>query len=563
MDFGIYDILNLLGALAFFIYGMKVMSEGIQKAAGSKLRQILGAMTKNRYFGVMTGFLITALVQSSSVTTVMTVSFVNAGLLTLLESAGVMMGANIGTTITGWLVSIIGFKVKISAIALPILAVGMGLIFIKKGNIRFWGEFMIGFALLFLGLGELKSAVPDIKGNPEVLSFLAGYADMGILSAMMFVGVGALLTVVIQSSSAAMTLTFVMAFNGWIPFEVAAPMVLGENIGTTITAELASLVGNVHAKRSARIHSMFNIVGVCWMLLAYPFFLQAIDYVMVNWSGEPSPFESTESIPMALSYFHTSFNLTNVFLLIWFVPFLVKIAERTVKSKGEDDEQFSLEYIGGGVMATTELSLLEARKEVAKFGEITKRMNDFIRELLQEKEVKKSAKLIKRIKKYEDITDRIEVEVGDYLLKISSGEMSDMTSVRVRSMLSIISELERVGDIFYQVSKNIERKLESKAWFTPEQRKNLMDMLDLLDEAFNVMIENLNSDYDKVSIEKASEMETRINKFRNNLRKEHIKSIEQGDYNIQNGMIYVDLYSSFEKVGDHVINVTEAVTGEI
>ena len=266
MDFSLIDTLTLLGALGFFIYGMKIMSEGIQKAAGNKLRQILSAMTKNRFFGVFTGFLITALVQSSSATTVMTVSFVNAGLLSLVESAGVMMGANIGTTITAWLISIFGFKVKIASIALPIIAIGLPMMFSKKSKTKAMAEFLIGFALLFMGLDALKHSVPDLRQNPEILAFLSGFTDMGILSTLMFIGIGTIITIVLQSSSAAMALTLVMCNNGWIPFETAAAMVLGENIGTTITAELASLVGNVHAKRSARIHSMFNIIGVTWMI---------------------------------------------------------------------------------------------------------------------------------------------------------------------------------------------------------------------------------------------------------------------------------------------------------
>ena len=376
MEFGIYELLRLIGALGFFIYGMKVMSDGIQKAGGSKMRQILGGMTSNRYFGVMTGFLITAIVQSSSATTVMTVSFVNAGLLTLVESAGVMMGANIGTTITAWVISILGFKVKMSAIALPIIAFGMPMMFARKTKTKNWGEFLVGFALLFIGLAELKDAVPDVKNNPEVLNFLAGFADPSFLSRLMFVGVGTLLTIVVQSSSAAMALTLVLCNTGVIPFEVAAAMVLGENIGTTITAELASMVGNVHAKRSARIHSMFNIIGVTWMLILMPYALDIVNYVSINYFGSISPYtavdgwgDSMSPVPIALSIFHTGFNFLNVLILIWFVPAIVRFAERTVKSQGDMDEEFHLEHIGSGLMQTAELSVLEAKKEITYSNE--------------------------------------------------------------------------------------------------------------------------------------------------------------------------------------------------
>ena len=341
---GIGKLLILIGSLAFFIYGMKTMSEGLQQAAGNRLRNMLGSITSNRVKGVLSGFGITSIVQSSSVTTVMTVSFVNAGLLTLVESAGVMMGANIGTTITAWIISILGFKVKMSVIALPIIAFGMPMMFARRTKTKNWGEFLVGFALLFIGLSELKNAVPDVKNNPEILNFLAGFADISFLSRLMFVGVGTLLTIVVQSSTAAMALTLVLCSTGVIPFEVACAMVLGENIGTTITAELASLVANVHAKRSARIHSMFNIVGVVWMLLIFPFFLKGLAMFV-----EGDPFTNVAVAGTTIALFHTVFNFLNVFLLIWFVPQLVSLAEKTVKSKGEADEEFKLDFIGGAL----------------------------------------------------------------------------------------------------------------------------------------------------------------------------------------------------------------------
>lgn len=562
MNYSIIDILTLLGALGFFIYGMKVMSEGIQKAAGRRLRKILSAMTRNRYFGVLTGFFITGLVQSSSATTVMTVSFVNAGLLSLVESAGVMMGANIGTTTTAWIVSYFGFKFKIASISLPIIAFGLPLLFFKRSAPRAWGEFLIGFALLFLGLNELKDAVPDIRNNPEILAFLAEYANIGFLSTLLFVGVGTLLTIIVQSSSAAMTLTLVMCYNGWIPFEVAAAMVLGENIGTTITAEIASLVGNVYAKRSARIHSIFNVIGVTWMVISLPFFLDLVDWFSVSVMGNASPYESVESIPFALSYFHTAFNLANVLLLIGFVPQLVRFAERTVKSKEQDSEIYHLEYIGGGVTGTPELSLLEAKKELVKFGNIVRRQTSFVRDLLVEQDEKKRESLQDRIRKYEEITDRIESEVAMFLTKVAEGELSSNSSRQIRAMLGIINDLERVGDICYQMSLIIARKNEERIWFTPKQRAGVQSMFNKVDLTLEQMEKNLNNDYSEVDLNAAIILEEELNSLRDQLKQDHLEMTEKKKYNYQSGIIYADLFSALEKIGDHVINVSEALAEE-
>jgi phosphate:Na+ symporter len=563
MEFGFIDALKLIGALGFFIYGMKIMSEGIQKAAGSSLRRILSMMTRNRYMGVLTGFLVTCLVQSSSASTVMAVSFVNAGLLSLVESAGIMLGANIGTTITGWLVAVLGFKVKIAAMALPLLAVGVPMLFAKKNKIKYIGEFVVGFAILFWGLSELKHAVPDVKSNPEVLNFLGEYANMGLLSNLFFILVGTLLTIVVQSSSASMALTQTLCFSGIIPFEVAAAMILGENIGTTITAELASLPANVHAKRSARIHSMFNIVGVTWMVLLISFapILHVVDLIATNILHVASPY-TAEGAPMGLAIFHTGFNFLNVAIMIWFVPQLVKLAIKMVKSKGEMDEEYHLEYISTGIMATPDMSILEAQKEVAKFGGLVLKMNGFVKSLITEQDNKVISKTLAKVKKYEDITDRVEADVADYLAKISEGEMSEDSSLKIRGMLSIVGDLERIGDIYYQMSKAIERKIEKKIWFTPEQRKNILDMFEMVESALKTMNENLASSYGSVVLDKAKEKETALNKFRKTIRKEHFVSVEKGDYNFASATIYADLFNSLEKVGDHTINVSEGITGE-
>lgn len=562
MKFGFVEILTLIGALGFFIYGMKIMSEGIQKAAGSGLRRMLSIMTKNKFLGVFSGFLITCIIQSSSATTVMTVSFVNAGLLSLMESAGVMLGANIGTTITSWLVALLGFKVSMSALSLPLLAFAVPMLFARKSKIKYLGEFILGFALLFWGLAELKNAVPDIKNNPEVLNFLGDFAHTGFFSNVLFILVGTLLTVVVQSSSATIALTQTLCFAGIIPFEAAIAMVLGENIGTTITAELASLPANVHAKRSARIHSLFNIIGVSWMVFVISFtpFLELLSWFVTSILNQPNPY-SPEGTPMGLAVFHTTFNLLNVSIMIWVLNWLVKIATLTVKSKGEFDEEYHLEHISIGIMTTPDLSIFEAQKEIAKFGELTRKMNGFVKDLITEQDSKVISIALARIKKYEDITDKIEAEVADYLTKVSQGEMSEELSLRIRGMLRIIVNLERVGDIYYQMSKTIERKHENKVWFTPEQRKNILDMFEVVDDAFNNMCLNLNSNYDDVNIEKAKELETAVNNLRTILRKEHFKNVEKGEYDFKSATAYSELFNALEKVGDHIINVSEGVTG--
>ena len=650
MEFGIYELFTLIGALGFFIYGMKVMSDGIQKVAGSKMRGILSKMTSNRFLGVATGFLITALLQSSSATTVMIVSFVNAGLLTLVESIGVIMGANVGTTITAWLISLLGFKVKISAIALPIIAIGMPMMFSSNRKMKSWAEVLIGFALLFMGLDHLKGAVPDLQANSEFLSFLANYANMGIYSTLMFIGVGTMLTLIVQSSSAAMAITLIMCNMGYIPFELAAAMVLGENIGTTITANVAAVVGNVHAKRAAKAHFIFNIFGVIWMIIAFSYFITSIDgfmqnnkgfiqnlvesnaktesmgdemifnctdtatiswmtankgltiteyktaknsYLIVNddfanliassdneeilnWSNNnseiaasiatikdvtTSPLNNAKAVPIGLSIFHTLFNIINLLLLVWFVPLISRIVIKMQPSKGDVDEEFHLEHIGSGLMQTSELSVLEAKKEVSKFGRISSKLFKMIPELMTETDNKKFNNLMSRIKKYEDITDRMEVEIADYLAEAAKGELSDTASKKVRSMLSIVNDMERIGDICYQMSITIERKNEQKAYFTPELRTSLEEMIAEVLKALEIMNKNLNSEYKQVSIADANVAEDSINKMRNKLRKEYLTKIEKGEVKIQTGMIYNNLIHSLEKVGDHVHNITEAITG--
>lgn len=562
MEFGFYDALKILGALAFFIFGMKMMSEGIQKAAGGSLKRILSAMTQNRFVGVISGFLVTSFVQSSSATTVMTVSFVNAGLINLTQSAGILLGANIGTTITAWLVTLLGFKVKISVLSLPLIAAAVPMLFAKRKKIKFYGEFVLGFAILFWGLAELKDAVPNLKEHSDSLHFLQEYANGGFFSNILFVGIGTIITVIVQSSSAAMALTITLSMNGIIPFEVAAAMVLGENIGTTITAWLASIPANVYSKRAARIHLLFNVIGVVWMIILISFFVDLpsiIQWINTNIIGSDLNIMSPEGRGFGISIFHTVFNVVNVLILIWFIPWLVSAATKMVKSKGELDEVYKLEYIGAGLLPTSELSLMEAKKEAHKFGEITNRMNGFLRKLVNETDSKKFDDLVKKVRKYEDITDRIEEEIAVYLTQIGQGDISAETAKKIRGLHRIISSLERIGDIYFRMAATLEKKKESKVWFNQSQRDSLNNFFDKLNGVFVEIRKNIDMEFGQVNLDNAIELEREINKLYDQLHQEHIIALEKGEYDFKSAMHYRDLFMACEKVGDHLMNISEAM----
>jgi len=562
-SWGIIRLMILIGALGLFVYGMKIMSEGLQQTAGTKLRNWLRSISSNRFKGVLTGFGITSIVQSSSITTVMSVSFVNAGLMTLRESVGVMMGANIGTTITAWLVLLVGFKAGIDNASLILIALVFPLIFINRGKTKAIAQAVIGFSIIFLGLSFLKGVVPELSEGSEIVKFFDPYRDPTFMSTILFIFIGTLITIVVQSSTAAMILTMTLVAKGIIPFEVAGAMVLGENIGTTITAELASLVGNVHAKRSARVHSIFNIIGVGWAVLIFPLFLDFVGLLVSLISNEVWDSKSPELGIIGVAVLHTVFNTINVLVLIWFVPQLVRLVERTVKSKGKIDEEFRLEFIGNNIVDTPDISIYEAKKEVSKFGEITSRMSKFTRILLTDPDKKVFYRHLEKVQKYEEITDRVEIEIAQYLNKVSEGELTQENSQEIRALNSMANDLERIGDIFYQISKTIERKSEGKIWFSPQQRQGLLEMLDLLDESFEVMVNNLQVEKSQVDLNTAVILEEKINQKRDELRNIHLENMESADYNIKSGMIFNDLFSSCEKVGDHVINVSEALAGKI
>ncbi|WP_096684639.1 Na/Pi cotransporter family protein [Ichthyobacterium seriolicida] len=546
--------LNIAGSLGFFIFGMKIMSDGIQKVTGEKMRQILSAMTYNRYLGVLSGFIITAILQSSSATTVMTVSFVNAGLLSLIQSGGIMMGANIGTTITGWVVSLIGLDFKISSVTLIIMAIGVPMMFSKRHRIKNWGEFLIGFSVLFMGLSELKEAVPDLRNNPEIISFLHNFSQPTLLVRCTFVIIGAILTIAVQSSSAAMSLTIVLVTQG-LPIEIGAAMILGENIGTTITAEMASSVANVHAKRSARIHSMFNIIGVCWMVIILPQFLE-----LLSWIFYKSDI-STYSNAFIMAIFHTSFNILNVSMLIWFMPQLAKIAVKLVPTKEDEDEDFSLEYIRTSFVKTPELYIVEVNKEITRFGNIANKIILNLESLLFEYDEKKFDTLVEKVSKQERNTDNIELALTKYLMEVSKEDISDESRLKIKSLSSISHNLENIGDISQNMAYNLQKRRKKKQFILTDLSSNSEQMLVLIKESASIMLENLNSNPKDIDMRKASNINGKIRALYKELSKEYERIFmkNEKDYNIKNAFLYKDIIEGLYRLQYHVHRVSESL----
>ena len=559
MEFSFLDFLTLVGSLGIFLFGMKMMSEALQKAAGNRLRTILAAMTSNRFVGIFTGFLITAIIQSSSATTVMVVSFVNAGLLSLSQAFGVIMGANVGTTITAWIVSLFGFKVDISTLAIPIIAFSVPLLFSKHNSRRYIGEIIMGFSLLFLGIGLLKESVPDISQHPEILEFLRGYTSMGFASVLLFLLVGTLLTIIVQSSSATMAITLIMCSQGWIDFQMAAAMVLGENIGTTITANLAAWSGNIAAKRAAFSHLLFNLFGVLWMLVVfYPFTNFILS--LVEKIGPTNP---SEVSAFSLSLFHTMFNICNICILVWFSNYIVKLIEKVIKKKAipedEKDEIFHLQHISTGLLSTSELSLLQASKEIAVYEKRTHRMLDQVRDLLCEDETIEFTKRYSRIEKYENISDRMEIEIANYLTALASGRLSTEGKKQVQMKLRIISEIESIGDSCYNIARILQRKREQEVSFTKYISEQLQSMFELVDRAMSQMAVCLNEEHVSSSeIHKSQNLENEINNLRNQLKRQNVEDVKDGKYPYGVSTLYMDIVVECEKIGDCIINAVEA-----
>ena len=569
---GILQIFTLLGAMGMFLYGMNLMSAGLQKAAGDRLRGFLSAMTSNPFKRVMTGVGITALIQSSSATTVMVVSFVNAGLLTLVQAIGVIMGANIGTTITAWMVSLLGFKADISILAVPLMLLGFLFSNSKKNQRKNIGELIVGFSLLFLGLSFMKESVPDLKQTPEVLEFVRQWAGHGFWSVLIFLGVGTILTLILQSSSATMAITLIMLSMGWVPFPMACAMVLGENIGTTITANIAASVGNPAAKRAALSHTIFNVFGVIWALIFFRPFLSLVGKI-IEFMGYPNPaaegfaVDSPDgatgtAVLYGLSMLHTLFNLINTLILVWFTDLIAKVVTKLVKEpENKEEKAFRLKYIEAGPLATPELATEQAFKEIIHFAQISRNGLGYARAAINENDPDKFEELRGKLVKYEEISDRIEYEIATFLNAVSAEEISSRTSIMIKAMYKIIGELESLGDSGESISRILSRRNIHNKTFDAETIKKLNAMVDLVDNAYAVMIENLTLAFDGNldEIANAYSAEDRINNQRNNLRDEEIESIESDRKNYQTSVYYMDIVSELETMGDFMINISQTL----
>lgn len=600
MEYTFFDFLKLIGSLALFLYGMKIMSEGLQKLAGNKLRAILSAMTKNRFMGIITGILITALIQSSSAATVMVVSFVNAGLLSLVQSIGVIMGANIGTTVTAWMISLFGFgKLSISVLSIPLMGIALPLIFSSNSKRKSTGEFIFGFAFLFMGLDFLKSAMPDLQSNPEVLSFVQNFADKGIVSVLFFLAIGSILTIIVQSSSATVALTLIMATRGWIDFPSAAAMIMGENIGTTITANLAAIPANLSAKRAAFAHLLFNVFGVFWMLFLFKYFVYAVENIIGAYgpvnpvemssfisSLSPEDYAAITSRPASelsatlaqkqvlfqqyeaatsygLSLFHSLFNICNVFIMIWFVNLYEKLCIRFIRPKAgeEEDEEFLLQYISTGMLSTAELSILQAEKETEVYAKRARKMFGFVKKMTNmDHNEKKFTKLYNRLEKYEDICDRMEIEIGSYLGNVSEGRLSNKSKEHVRAILRAVTEIESIADSCCNIGRHLMRKKDAGAVFEEEIIQNINSMYDILDSAFENMQELLKvPEISEKELIVSKNIENEINEQRNSLKRKNVESINNLQYSYQNSVFYMDIVSECERMGDYIINVIESI----
>ena len=567
---GILQIFTLLGALGMFLYGMNLMSSGLQKASGNKLRSFLSAMTSNPFKSVLTGLGVTTVIQSSSATTVMVVSFVNAGLLTLTQAISVIMGANIGTTVTAWMVSWLGFKADISVLAIPLMALGFLFSNSKKNQRQNIGELIVGFCLLFLGLSFMKESVPDLNETPEVLDFVKTWSSHGFASVLIFLAFGTILTLVLQSSSATMAITLIMLSMGWIPFPMACAMVLGENIGTTITANIAASVGNTQAKCAAMSHTIFNLFGVVWALIFFKPFLSLVGYIITLFGlpnpsvegfvvSQPTSDEGT-AVLYGLSMLHTLFNTINTFILIWFVKAIEKAVVAIIKApKEQEADAFRLKYISAGPLSTPELATEEAFNEIIHFANISRKGLGYAKMAIAEKDEDKFEELRNKLVKYEEISDRIEYEIAAFLNAVSAGDISESTSLKVKAMYKIIGELESLGDSGELISRILSRRNVHNNTFDATTIKKLEDMVDAVDKAYDAMIVNLEAAHkgELQTITNAYNAEDRINNLRTYLRDSEIEGIESGEKNYQTSVYYIDIVNSLERMGDFIINISQ------
>ena len=567
---GILQIFTLLGALGMFLYGMNLMSSGLQKAAGDKLRSFLSAMTSNPAKGVLTGLGVTTVIQSSSATTVMVVSFVNAGLLTLAQAISVIMGANIGTTVTAWLVAWLGFKADISILAVPLMLFGFLFSNSKKNQRQNIGELIVGFSLLFLGLSFMKNSVPDLRETPQVLEFVTTWASHGFGSVLLFLAFGTVLTLVLQSSSATMAITLIMLSMGWIPFHMACAMVLGENIGTTITANIAASVGNTQAKRAAMSHTIFNVFGVIWALILFKPFTALVGKI-IELFGLPNPaaegftvvegdMSSSTAALYGLSMLHTLFNTINTLILIWFIKLIEKAVVWMIKPKNQDKEPFRLKYISAGPLATPELAAEQAFDEIIHFAQISRNGLGYAKQAISA-DAKHFDELREKLVKYEEISDRIEYEIAAFLNGVSAGDISEATSMKIKAMYKIIGELESLGDSGEAISRMLSRRNEHKKTFSAETIDNINLMLEKVDSAYEVMIANLTAAHEGTlsSIANAYHAEEQINVLRNELREAEIEALEDNQKNYQTSVYYIDIINELEHMGDYMINISQSL----
>lgn len=562
-------ILNLAGALAVFLFAMKLMSEGLQKIAGSKMRAVLKKFTGNPIRGILTGTAVTAAIQSSSATTVMVVSFVNAGLLSLSGAVAVIMGANIGTTVTAWIITLFGLGGGAGEFSLPMLLAAISLFFIFSGRdkMKSIGQTVIGLALLLVGMEFLQRPMNNLDQYPGFLNALGTLSDFGFWSILLFVAIGAILTCLVQASAAMMAITLVMCYNGWIGFDVAVALVMGQNIGTTITANLAAIVANSAGKKAARAHLVFNVVGVLITLIVFSPLMRLIATLTADITGcSPyadvnAPDYNHESVPMAISLFHTIFNVGNTIILSFFIPQILKIVDWMVKVEAEDaEDEFHLTYIAGNLLSTSELNLQSAKSEIEEFSKRVLRMYTFLPGLRTAKNDDEFDAIMQRIAKYEEITDRMEMEISKFLTKVGGGDISVHASGRISSMLRIIDNLESIGDAIYQIAMTRKSKREDAVHFDSGLNANLKHMRELVQRALDVMDSNL-KDYDHVDLDAAYAAEHEINAFRDRLRAQHLDALKLGVYDYAIGNAYSSLYALYEKLGDYVINVSEAIDG--
>ena len=556
-------ILKMIGCLALLMFGMKTMSEGLQKLTGGHLRTVLGTMTKHRLGGLITGTAVTAAVQSSTATTVMTVSFVNAGLLTLRQAIPVIMGANIGTTATAWLMSIFGFQFNMSSVVWPFFALGIVLTYVRKNSVKSFGEFVFGFSFMFLGLTTLRenAVAMDLSHNQTIIDFFASTGGYGIWSTLLFLLLGGILTMCVQSSAAIMAITLILCSSGVLPIYQGIALVMGENIGTTVTSNLAALSASTQARRAALAHMLFNIFGVVWVLILFhPFVNMVCHFVGFDPNFVPQTQEeiaqASVRVTYALSGFHTAFNLCNVLLLIWFIKPMETLICKIIKEK-EDGEDFRIKFISGGLMSTAELSLFEARKEINVFAERTLKMFRFLPDLLKMKNEEDFVKLFARIEKYEGISDRFEIEIGEYLNKVSGGRLSIESKTMLQCMQKEISEIESIGDACYNMARAINRKFHLEEDFTEEQYSRIENMMKLCDQALVQMVDVI-EDKPHTKASNTMTLEFEINDYRKMLKDLNIEDINAQRYSYQIGVHYMDVVNDCEKLGDYVVNVVEA-----